>query len=422
MGSEQSVRPEVTAARFIPFQRPDIIRACLEDSDFNDEQRVQFADLCQLLTHLYHFRFHQSLETLKTCFAPVNPDSDSKELYPVSAAEQAELEETFFAELDLLLDKANFEKVQSEDLTRAMEEESLFKIKLAVDFNDFEKILFYRRGETRRKETLVRLFGLKKRPLEFINYDRVVTVVKYKSQHYFDQQDRKSLNFEPGSTQVKLFRNVPRADLEMLFPNTEVRMKTIDKLLIGVPAAAGGIAMLVTKLSTTLVLIGALLAFWLGVRNEPVQLNQANLLVLAAGFGTLGAFLWKQFSNFKNRKIRFMKALADNLYFKNLDNNVGVFHRLIDAAEEEESKEAILAYYFLYQAQQPMSAEQLDRQIEHWFANKLDQVLDFEVADALTKLIDLGLAEQVGEQYQVVSLAEGRRRLDKVWDEVYQFN
>lgn len=41
-----------------------------------------------------------------------------------------------------------------------------------------------------------------------------------------------------------------------------------------------------------------------------------------------------------------MKALADNLYFKNLNNNDVVFHRLIDSAEEE-CKEAILAYYLL---------------------------------------------------------------------------
>jgi hypothetical protein len=32
---------------------------------------------------------------------------------------------------------------------------------------------------------------------------------------------------------IKLFHNVPKADLEMLFPNSRVRMKTIDKLIIG---------------------------------------------------------------------------------------------------------------------------------------------------------------------------------------------
>ena len=36
-----------------------------------------------------------------------------------------------------------------------------------------------------------------------------------------------------------------------------------------------------------------------------------------------------------------METLTRNLYFKNLDNNAGVFHRLANDAEEEESKEAI---------------------------------------------------------------------------------
>ena len=50
-----------------------------------------------------------------------------------------------------------------------------------------------------------------------------------------------------------------------------------------------------------------------------------------------------------------MKALSDNLYFKNLDNNAGVFYHLIDAAEEEEFKEAVLAYYFLLTAKDPVN-------------------------------------------------------------------
>lgn len=58
-----------------------------------------------------------------------------------------------------------------------------------------------------------------------------------------------------------------------------------------------------------------------------------------------------------------MKTLADNLYFKNLDNNTCVFHRLIDATEEEENKEVILAYYFLLKADKAISAQELDSTI-----------------------------------------------------------
>jgi hypothetical protein len=59
-----------------------------------------------------------------------------------------------------------------------------------------------------------------------------------------------------------------------------------------------------------------------------------------------------------------METLEDNLYFKNLDNNTGVFHRLIDAAEEE-GKEVILAYFFLIKVDKEMTALELDSAIEH---------------------------------------------------------
>jgi len=95
----------------------------------------------------------------------------------------------------------------------------------------------------------------------------------------------------------------------MLFPNTRVRMRTMDKLLIGVPALVSGGIVVTTKLGTTLVLIGSLIGYWIGIHQEPVELNRATVIALLAGLGALGAYLWKQTSNFRNRKLRFMQAL-----------------------------------------------------------------------------------------------------------------
>lgn len=412
---------ELEKARFIPFSRSDIARLLLNEQKLSKADSKKLGEVCDLLSHVYHYEFHQSLEMLKDCYAPVNPDADTHTVFPNNRDEQGRKEKQLFNALDGLLDKANFERITDKDLALSMAESSLFQIKLNVDFDDFEQVLFFRRGESKRQETLVSMFGLRKRVVEFINYDRVVVIVKFKPQTYFDQQERGELYFKPGSTTIKYFRNIPRCDLEMLFPNTEVRMKPIDKAIIAVPAVVSGAIMLVTKLGTTLLLCGALFAFWLGMREDPVELNQANVLALAIGFGTLGAFLWKQFSNFKNRKIRFMKTLADNLYFKNLDNNMGVFHRLIDAAEEEECKEAVLAYYFLLIADKPLSAEELDQQVEAWFESSLRHVLDFEVDDALQKLRKLKLVSIRAKRYKAVSLNEARKILDRQWDNYFNY-
>jgi len=408
--------------RFISYRKTDIITMCCDDAYLAEKDILKFQDVCKLLSSIFHFRFHKSLETLKDSYAPVNPDLDTQLVYPKTSEEKTQMESVLISELKQLLDTANFEAITKEDLDRAMQEESLFKIRLNVDFDDFEEVLFFRRGETEEEETLISWFGLRKKKISFVNYSRVVIYVKYKDQAYFDQQKRKQLFFTPDSTIIKLFQNIPRSDLEMLFPNTEVRMKTIDKLIIGVPAAIGGIIMLVTKLGATLILTGTLVAFWLGMRYKPVVLDQAALLGLAAGFGTLGAFLWKQFSNFKNRKIQFMKTLADNLYFKNLDNNTGVFHRLIDAAEEEECKEAILAYYFLLKSGEAMKMEEIDYAIEHWFQKKYQHSLDFEISDALEKLEELGLTKTNDNQITAIPLDDARIKLDAIWDNYFEFN
>ena len=129
--------------------------------------------------------------------------------------------------------------------------------------------------------------------------------------------------------------------------------------------------------------------------------------------------MWKQFSNFKNRKLRFMQALTQNLYFKNLDNNAGVFHRIANDAEEEESKEAILAYYFLLISSVPLSKSELDQAIERWFDSQWNCQIDFEIEDALHKLLVLGLVEELDSKLTAVPLKQGLRILDQRWDNYF---
>ena len=205
----------------------------------------------------------------------------------------------------------------------------------------------------------------------------------------------------------------------MLFPNTQVRMRLMDKLLIGVPAVVSGGIVLTTKLGASLVLLGSLLGYWLGLRNQPAEINEAGVMALLAGGAALGGYLWKQFNNFKNRKLRFMQALTQNLYFKNLDNNAGVFHRLVNDATEEESKEAILAYSFLLRHPGELDRHELDRRIEQWFAERWDCVLDFEIDDAMHKLLVLGLVDEREDKLTAVPVEEGIRILDRRWDNYF---
>jgi len=408
--------------RFIPFRKADVVEMCIKDARLAETEIKEFREFCQILEALFHFEFHTRLEKLKTCYGPFNPDADTRKVYNYSESEKKNLQKQLVSEMTTVLTAANFEKVTAEDLQQALAEESLFKIRLEVDFEDFEDVIFFRRGEIVKEETLVKFFGLSKKTFKFTNYERVAIYIKFKEKPYFENRKRKNLYFEPGSTIIKLFQNVPKADLEMLFPNSKVRMKPIDKFIIGVPAAVSGIIVLVTKLGASLLLVGSAVSFWLGFKNEEVQIKQQHLIALGAGLGTLGGFLFKQISKYKNRKIKFMKALSDNLYFKNLDNNAGVFYHLIDAAEEEEFKEAVLAYYFLLTAEDPLTKNQLDSRIENWLAEGWDCQIDFEIGDAVNKLQRLKLIQQDGEILNGVPLSKAKQQLDAIWDNFFTYN
>jgi hypothetical protein len=407
--------------RYIPFKKADIVEMCINDARLSPGAEESFRGFCRILESLFHFEFYWQLEELKGYYAPFNPDADTRTIRIYTTEERQELQGKLVESLGSILNAANFEKVTGADLREALREESLFEVRLEVDFQDFDELIFYRRGESRRRETLVKFFGLKKKPIEFTNYDRVVIFVKFKEAEYFQKPKRKTLYFTPGSTLIKLFQNVPKADLEMLFPNSQVRMKTIDKLLIGVPAVISGTMLVATKLGASILLIGSLIAFWIGLAKEEVRIDQRHLVALALGLATLGGFVVKQVNKFKNRKIKIMKALTENLYFKNLDNNAGVFHHLIDSAEEEEFKEAVVAYYFLLTAEGGLTRNQLDAAVEHWFESKYGCRIDFEIEDALKKLERLELVKRDGGIMGCKSLREAKRQLDRIWDNYFTY-
>ena len=398
--------------RFIPYRRRDIVDMCLRDGRLA-EVASDFRQLSYMLEQIFHFEFHQVVEALKEAYAELDPDSDTRN----PPIERQSPSQSFVQLLDGLLGKANYERIGESELNRALTESSLFKIRLYVDFDDFSEVSLFARGVSIRRERIPIWFGLRSREIEFINYDRVVVYIKIRDDNVHSKQDFASCR--AGATLLKLFRNVPRADLEMLFPNTRVRMRLLDKLLIGVPAVVSGGMVLTTKLGASLVLLGSLFGYWLGISSKPAELNQAAIMVLLAGMVALGGYLWKQFNNFKNRKLRFMQALTQNLYFKNLDNNAGVFHRLANDAEEEESKEAILAYYFLLSSEIPLDRAGLDRSIENWFESVWDCRIDFEIDDALHKLITLGLVKETDGLLGAVTPDQAIRILDKRWDDYF---
>lgn len=174
--------------RFIPLRKADLINACIKHGGISKGDNEAFQSLCRLVVSTLHFEYHQTLEVLKDNYAPFDPNTDTLVLDSLSAESLQQKQQVYAQNFTHVLNAANFDKVTEQDLQEALEEESLFKVRLAVEFDDFAEVVFYRRGEYQKTETLSKLWGLNKQAITFTNYDKVAVYIKFKDADYFSRK------------------------------------------------------------------------------------------------------------------------------------------------------------------------------------------------------------------------------------------
>ena len=407
----------MTRENYIPFHKEFLLKQQI--AAFSDDQKKvdDFKKLFDIVEHYFHYEAFNLNRNLKQNYALFDPDLSPKEREGfIGKSDFSVFKETLFT----VLENGNYTRIDQETLDKAFKESDLIGLKLSIDFNAFKDYELYVRGSHKAKETVTKFIFWKKE-IEVEYYDRVMIYLNYNEADYLKEKKVKlrKLPIDPGSIGLKIFKRVPKKDLETIFPNAVPRMSTTDKLLFWVPGVGGGISLLSTKVIPAL--IGMYGAYQSGeaidLLNSKASLNQ-GLIAL----GILCAYLFRQYSNFVNKKIKYGKMLSDSLYFKNLGNNSGAFYSLLNSSEEEVLKETILAYAFLHRSENPLTASALDSQIESWFKTELNTELDFDVKDALLRLKNIGLGLETNGKWEVISPEKAIIKIDELWDTVFEYN
>jgi Protein of unknown function (DUF3754) len=417
------VTSDATRDQFIPVRKADLLDALIvQTPPGGDAERVAFRLVCRFLAAIYHYEYFDRLERLRHDYFYFNP-----EVEPHAGFDRAALE-TAYAELmssfAAVLKGANFVEVPHAEIQDAHRSQGTVGVTLDVALDDFRDVRFFRRGHHQETIEIESWFGLRRQCRDITVFDDVILLVAMKPEREIkSKSERKRLaqrRIRPGSVLIKYFRNIASKDLNALFPNVRVVMSTFDKLVLSVPALAGAVPILVNLASTVTVLflvIGFYLGFVAAVESDHLKTAFAAM----SGLVALGAFVMRQWLRYQRQSLKYQKQLTDNIYFRNVNNNAGIFDYMIGAAEEQECKEAFLAYYFLLTARTPPTQAELDDRIENWLREKFGVDIDFEVADALAKLDRLGLLRRQGERLSVPPPAQTLARLDEVWDHYFQF-
>ena len=431
---------------FIPYRRSDLIELCVQDGQLAAADVAIFRNFCEILSAYYHFNLHQKLESLKYNYAPFNPDADTKYINQLTADKKANMERQLVTVFANILTQANYLHLNKRMLRSALDKKSLIDLKTQIDFADFDQLVCYYRGDRTQKITIKKLWKNVEKTIEVL--ERVVLLLKFKNTRYFEAKKIpiKKLNFKPGKIYVYFYKNIPKYDLELLFPNIKLSMTWKDRLLFGIPAIGAGIPLILKIIPELLAIAAVILFVFFGqsslvkyIKEEQVRNIMPMLVALLSLIVGLGGFAFRQYNNYKNKKIKFQKDITDTLFFRNLANNASVFGALIDEAEEEECKEIILVYYHLIASQTPLNPEQLDDRIEAWMEEKFGTKIDFDINGPLRnlqairgKIVKDGEAEASMPEIplltydnqgfcQVPSLDDAKTIVDYVWDNAFLY-
>jgi Protein of unknown function (DUF3754) len=224
-----------------------------------------------------------------------------------------------------------------------------------------------------------------------------------------------------GAALVKHFRNVATAELVTLHPGARPSMRPRDQIFLAGPALVAGTPV-VLNLWPALTVIFAVLSAYFGAQGVVEDNELKRALAAVSGLVAVGAFVMRQRLKYEAQNLRYQKQLADTVYFRNLANNAGVIDLLVGAGEEQDAKEASVAYFTLARHGAPMAKGELDLACEAFLREALKLEINFEIGDALAKLERLGLVTRDGETYAAVPVSDGLAKLDAAWDSVFNFS
>ena len=387
----------------ILVRKGDLVKLILDDCGFDNPEKKNLVLLLETLSSLLFMEFAEPLEAMKSEYYFFDPDSNYLPLITKSDPSELSVPEplpsvdTLEARFVKLLEHANFKRVTWENVHKWEQESSRYwGLNVEIRQEEFDRLLMYYRGETfllRRSAKWWIPWKQDKVPTP--GFSRFAIFVKMKKKHPDNTSTVSDHVF------LKLFKDLPKNEIPMVLPGAKARLNRLDQSMIGYP--------LVTGLG--LVLYNIIIGF---LKVGIVALVGITIWPLALAFGGYG---YRSYYNYVTKRQNYDLRMTKNLYFQLLDSNSGVVSRLIDEAEEQQSREAMLGYYCLlkYAPEKGWSSQQLDDFVELFFAQHFVKKIDYDVVDGIKKLKSLGLVEESGHKLKAIPVKDALQKLQAKW-------
>jgi hypothetical protein len=406
---------------FIPLTKSALLRRLTTEGAWPEGDHHEARKFYQYLDHWRRQIYNHGLREIDQAYEAFSPDTDLLNTRTYSDAERQGMQAGITAHMLHLLAHANYVRLDPQRVVQILAHESFSGLDLTVDLSAYEELMIYYRGASTKKE-LRRVPKKFYRKIEFDVpiYRRLFVLFKFKTveahvaavraadRNMSEKEARRTVKklrkdipdgVSTDLIYMKMFKNMPRSDIEMIFPNTKVRFRLFDKLKLGVASSAG-------------IGMGAI-----GAAGK-IALAASNPLAAAGALAGLGGVAVRQGVAFMNQRTKYMMVMAQNLYFHALADNRGVMIKLADRAAEEDVKEEMLLYGVL--AKTSVNRRDLvhvDAAIERYLKSTFDIDVDFDLNEALERLLhDKIVIEEPDGTLRTLSPAAAAKHIDDKWD------
>lgn len=354
--------------RFVPVRASELIAALADATHIHGLAPEHVVLTAAALERVIRKESDAFIHSLDELYAAFSPDRETQPLTPLAEQRTPANYARLRRLIEYLLVKANYTRLTDVQVSRALRTASAYGLHVRLNPERVAELHLWVRGKgtaPHRRRFWRRLLSPRHWPLvvrgemhEVSVYRRLAVVAR--------------LTDDPHVL-VKLFKDIPEADIEALLPHAEVTMNVFDRLLV-LGGGAGALGSAALKL----------LAFLTG---SVVALSQ---LLWAVLFGTF-MLLFRTVMGYRRTQSRRDSQRTRHLYFQNLANNSSALHTLAAMVSQEELKESLLAYAFASADSPPATVDELDRRVEAFVAGRFGAPVDFDCTDAVTTLERFGL-------------------------------
>lgn len=186
-----------------------------------------------------------------------------------------------------------------------------------MDVKDYDVLKYWVLG----RETVNKSFSLTERVSAMVSrqpirssstvYKRVIAAVRLR------KDDKLTL---------KAFKDIPAKDLETILPVKRISIGRFDRIMITTSVGLASLGFLAKAIT----LLAKMSVTW------PLIFAGATSLLFVRGY-------WA----YKNRRNAYLARLNKVLYYNNIANNRGLITLVVDRAQDESFKEALLTYTFI---------------------------------------------------------------------------